>query len=160
MSLRSAIISWTVLSLAAALVATPAFARAPGDPGTRLTQQDLKSGFGRPESIQGTISLVKPEEGLLIVTRHGPSEPTSTEITVATPEAAPNDNGSTVSQVTATNGTGETDYNFRVIASTLIKVGGQTARLGDLAGLENRQVTVHFIPKRSGNYAFGIDVAP
>ncbi|HEV3276269.1 MAG TPA: hypothetical protein VG860_05585 [Terriglobia bacterium] len=123
---------------------------------------DRRSGFGRPESISGTISLVSPEEGLLIVTKQGPGQPASTNVT-GTTVVTQNPDGTTSSADTSVSmgpGPGETDYRFRVTGNTLIRLDGRPATLRDLAGVQDKQATVHFIPERNGNFAKGIEVGP
>ena len=48
------------------------------------SSRDLRAGFGRPETISGTISSVD-ERGVLILKREGPSEPATTQLTVSGP---------------------------------------------------------------------------
>jgi hypothetical protein len=111
-----------------------------------LRAPDAESGFGKPETITGTISVVEPGEGAVMLARRGPTEPPSTELV--------GNNG----QVTALQGPGETNYSFRVTSSTIIKVGGQPAKLADLAELQDKQATVRFVPKRDGNFATSLEV--
>ncbi len=121
---------------------------------------DRRSGFGNPESITGTISLVRPDEGLLVVKEQGVGHSSNISgATVVTQDA----NGSTTAtdtDVSAAPAPAETKYEFRVTANTLIRANGRSATLSDLAGMQNRQVTVHFVPERNGNFAKGIEVGP
>jgi hypothetical protein len=130
------------------------------DPGgrTEVSSQDLKGGFGRPESITGTIVMVKPEQGVLVLALLGPSQPPSTDIIVHTKTV--NTGGAMVreEEVTATPAPGETDFNFKVTSSTLIKLDGRQVALGKLATLKGREATVRFVPRRAGNFALGIEV--
>ncbi|HEV2426580.1 MAG TPA: hypothetical protein VGZ29_17280 [Terriglobia bacterium] len=128
---------------------------APGDRGS-----DHRSGFGRPESITGKISLVKPDEGLLVVQEQGAGH--STNVSGAA-TITQNPNGSTTTKdtdVSASPGPAEPEYHFRVTANTLIRINGQRTTLNDLAGMQNKQATVHFVPERNGNFAKGIEVGP
>jgi hypothetical protein len=119
---------------------------------------DRRSGFGNPESISGTISVVKPAEGLLIVENQGAGHSTNVSGAAVVTQ---NPNGSTTTadtDVSAAPAPAETKYEFRVTAHTLIRVNGQRATLRDLAGMQDKQVTVHFVPERNGNFAEGIEV--
>jgi hypothetical protein len=106
-----------------------------------------KSGFGRPETITGTILMVEPGEGVVILARYGPTEPPSTQLV------------GTTSHMTVQPGPGETNYSFRITSSTVIKVGGRPATVADLGKLQNKQATVHFIPKRGGNFATSLEIS-
>lgn len=123
--------------------------------------QDRRSGFGRPESITGTVTLVNPEEGLLVVAEHAPGRTTTIEVTGAS-AVTPNPDGTASATDTVTSAAqvpAPTDYRFRVTGSTLITLNGQRATLNDLSGVQGKQVTVHFIPQRNGNFAKGIEVS-
>lgn len=119
---------------------------------------DRRSGFGQPESITGTITMVNPDEGLLVVTEQGAGH--STDVSGAT-VTTQNPDGSTTATdtgVSAAPAPAPVKYHFRVTAHTLIRADGRSVRLSDLAGMQNRQVTVHFVPERNGNFAQGIEV--
>ena len=121
---------------------------------------DRRGGFGRAESITGTISLARPDTGLLILTQRGPGQPPSLVIKGAT-IVTRNPDGTTTrtdTGVTAEPGPGETDYHFRLTNSTLIRVNGRSATPSDLAGLQDKEATVHFVPQRSGNFAQTVEV--
>jgi hypothetical protein len=150
--LRLGVLVLLAFGLPAASVRAKAAASGAGD----------KSGFGRPESIEGTISIVKPEEGLLVVTEQGPGQPPSTQVKGATVVTQNSDGTSTATDtaVTAQPGPGETDYRFRITSSTLIRANGQRVTMNGLAGMQGKQVTVHFVPERNGNFAKGIEVSP
>lgn len=127
-------------------------------PGARDSER--KSGFGRPESITGRISMVKPDEGLLIVEEQGAGHSTNVSGAAVVTQ---NPNGSTTTadtDVSASPGPAQTEYRFRVTANTLIRVNGQRAALNDIAGMQDKQATVHFVPERNGNFAHGIEVGP
>ena len=146
---------------AALFAATRAFAQrsAPAPAESRaVSARDAKSGFGRPESITGTLTAVIPEEGLVVVVRRGPGEPPSTELT-GTREVVP-ENGRMVvkDSFTATPAEGETDYSFKVGARSAVELNGRPASLSQLASLGGAQATVRFIPERSGNYTLSLDV--
>lgn len=151
-----------VLSFVASSLAAEPQPRPEADTLRAVQAAEQKGGFGRAESITGTISLVKPDEGLLIVTERGPGQPASLMITGAT-MVTKNPDGSTTKTdagVSAESGPGETDYHFRVTNSTLIRVNGRSVALSNLARLEDKKVTVHFIPERNGNFAKTIEVRP
>jgi hypothetical protein len=122
--------------------------------------QDQRSRFGRLELITGAVSLVRPDEGLLIVTKRGLGQAPSTTITGVTTVTrnADGTTSSTDTGVSAESGPAETDYRFRVTNSTLIRLNGRSATLSDLAGMQDKQATVHFVPQRNGNFAKTIEV--
>ena len=130
------------------------------DPGgrTEVSSQDLKGGFGRPESITGTIVMVKPEQGVLVLALLGPSQPPSTWIVVHSKHRQDGDTVIREEEVTAVPGPGETDFSFRVASSTLIKIDGRRAALADVATFKGHEATVRFVPRRAGNFALGIEV--
>jgi hypothetical protein len=151
------------LAVAAGVLAASLVAAAPGpqtdaqkSPAVRAS--DRRSGFGNPESITGTISVVKPDEGLLIVVNQGAGHSTNVSGAAVVTQ---NPNGSaatTDTDVSAAPAPAATKYEFRVTAHTLIRVNGQRATLRDLGGMQDKQVTVHFVPERNGNFAEGIEV--
>jgi len=120
-----------------------------------LNPQDRRAGFGRPETITGTISMVDASHGVIFLSRTV-SAPASTEVTTVQ-KTAPN--GTTQDQSTESAAPGQADYKFKVSSSTPITVGGQRVTLADLAGLSGRQATVRCVPQRSGDYALGIEVS-
>jgi hypothetical protein len=118
---------------------------------------DRRSGFGRPESITGAISMVNPEEGLLIVAQQGAGHAT---VVSGVAVVTTNEDGSTTrgdTGVSAAPGPAVTEYRFRVGSSTLIQINGRNATLSDLAGMQDQQVAVRFVPERNGNFAKRID---
>lgn len=119
-----------------------------------------RSGFGKPESITGIISLVKPDEGLLTLEEQGAGHSTNVSGATAVTQNANGSTTSTDTDVSASQGPSEPEYRFRVTANTLIRVNGQRATLNDLAGMQNKQAIVHFVPERNGNFAKGIEVGP
>lgn len=121
------------------------------------SSRDLRAGFGRPETISGTISSVD-ERGVLILKREGPSEPATTQLTVSGPPNPDSAAPARSDEVQTSPGPGQTDYTFRITSSTQIQINGQNKPVADLAGLGNRRATVRFIPRRSGNFASSIDV--
>jgi hypothetical protein len=123
-----------------------------------ISSQDSKGGFGRPETITGTIVMVRPEEGIVILAVRGPSEPPSTQIVVHQKTFRHGDTVVREQDTTAAKGPGETDFSFRVISSTLIKVDGEPVALRELATSKDREATVRFVPQRPGNFALGIEV--
>lgn len=121
-----------------------------------VSSRDVRAGFGKPETISGTISEVD-QRGLLMVKREGPSEPSTTQLTVTETH---NNSAETPqsTEVQTAPGPGQTDYTFRITSSTQIRIDGQSKSLADLAGFENRRATVHFIPRRSGNFAYSVRI--
>ena len=83
-----------------------------------------KTPWSKPETLSGTISSVKSDEKLVIVT-------SSTGV----------------------------PYDFKVTGATKIKVGDQKGKLEDLSGATNKQVSVAYLPTRTGNVARSIEVS-
>jgi ABC-type amino acid transport substrate-binding protein len=50
-------------------------------------------------------------------------------------------------------------YNFKVSGATKIKIGDQKGKLDDLSGATNKQVSVAYVPTRTGNMARSIEVS-
>jgi len=123
------------------------------------SSQHSKSGFGKPESLTGTLTLVNPQEGLVIVTQRGPNEPPSTQISGTETKAPNSDEVVETNSVKVTPGPGQTEYRFRVTTHSLLKAGDQRVSLADLAQFQNKPATVYFVPERSGNFVLGIDVS-
>jgi len=116
-----------------------------------LNGQDMRSGFGRLETLSGTVSMVNGPN--VVVTCHGPSEPASPQVTVT--QSTTQESGATVPgnrTMSITEGPGQTDYHFKITSRTLIRVDGRPATLADLAQLQNERATIRFIPEPSGNY--------
>jgi len=153
---------WILLAIAGCTVAG-AFATPQSEPHAAgrgaVSSRDQRAGFGRPETISGTITSID-ERGLLNVKREGPSEPPTTDLTVVETRNPNGGASSEPEEVQATPGPGRTDYTFRMTASTLIRINGQAKSLADLAGLQNRRATVHFVPRRSGDFATSVEVGP
>lgn len=116
-----------------------------------VSLRDKRSGFGKPETISGTISVVD-ERGLLTLRRQGPGEPATTDLTVAETRSSPGEPGKTAA-VDASPGLGQTDYTFRITSATRISVNGSAKSRADLGELQSRQATIYFVPRRSGNFA-------
>lgn len=131
---------------------------APNDRPIASQAQDGKDGFGRPETITGTIWMVKPEEELVVLAVRGPSQAPSTDFVVHTKTLRAGNSVIREEEVRTVPAPGETDFNFRVASSTLIKVDGHRLALGELSTLKGREATVRFVPQRDGNLALGIEV--
>jgi len=144
--------------LAAGLVAAAPEPQTDTQKSPAVRTADRRSGFGNPESITGTLSIVEPDEGLLIVKNQGAGQ--STNVSGAAVVTQNPDGSATTADtdVSAAPAPAETKYEFRVTAHTLIRLNGQRATLRDLVGMQNKQVTVHFVPERNGNFAEGIEV--
>jgi hypothetical protein len=125
---------------------------------TEASSQDVKGGFGRPEAITGTVMMVKAEEGIVVLAVTGQSQAPSTVIVVHSKSVQDGDAVTRKEEITAVPGPGETDFNFRVDRSTLVKVDGRRVALGELARLKGREATIRFVPRRAGNFALGIEV--
>jgi hypothetical protein len=125
---------------------------------TEASSQDVKGGFGRPETITGTVMMVKAEEGIVVLAVTGQSQAPSTVIVVHSKSVQDGDTVNREEEITAVPGPGETDFSFRVARSTLIKVDGHRVALSELATLKGREATVRFVPRRAGNFALGIEV--
>ena len=148
------------LAFLASILPLAAHATKPADDGQPSAHsQDSKSGFGKPETIAGILTLVNPQEGLVIVTRRGPGEPASTQLSGTETRNPRTGEVVKTDTVQATPGPGETDYRFRVTAHSLIKAGDQRVTLADLTQFQNKPATVYFVPERSGNFVLGLDVS-
>jgi hypothetical protein len=132
----------------------------PGDTPTKgaISSPDSEGGFGRPWRVTGTILMVKPDQGMVALALRGASQAPSTDIIVHTKTVHNGDAAIREEEMTAAPAPGETDFNFRVTSSTLIKVDGQRVALSALATLKGRVATVRFVPRRAGNFALGIEV--
>jgi hypothetical protein len=126
--------------------------------GTGASSQGVKGGFGRPETITGTVLMVKAEEGIVVLAVTGQSQAPSTVIVVHSRSVQDGDAVNREEDITSVPGPGETDFSFRVARSTLIKVDGRRVALGELDTLKGREATVRFVPRRAGNFALGIEV--
>ena len=157
--LRRYLLGFSVLLLTAGYAAI--VAKSQSDPGSpsrdAASTRDLRSGFGKPETISGTISSVD-QRGMLLLKREGPTEPASTQLTVTQPHDSTQNGAPQPEQVQATPGPGQTDYAFRITTSTQIRVNGEKESLADLTGFSGQRATVRFVPRRSGNFAATIEV--
>jgi hypothetical protein len=120
--------------------------------------QGVKDWLGKPQSIAGTLTLVKPQEGLVIITRSGPNEPATMQLSGTETRDPKTNEVVKTDTITATPGPGETRYRFRVTAHSLLKAGSQRVSLADLTQFQNRPAIVHFVPERSGNFVLGLEV--
>lgn len=125
--------------------------------GTTQRGRNSSALSNKPETITGRITMVKPQEGIVIVVRTGPSEPLATELSW-TESRDPASGGVERSPMTVTQAPGETDYAFKVTSSTLITVDGQRTSLDRLASSPYRQATVRFLARRTGDFAVEIRV--
>jgi hypothetical protein len=125
---------------------------------TEASSQDVKGGFGRPETITGTVLMVKAEEGIVVLAVTGQSQAPSTVIVVHSKSVQDGDAVKREEEITAVPGPGETDFSFRVARSTLVKVDGHRVGLSELPTLKGREATVRYVPRRAGNFALGIEV--
>jgi hypothetical protein len=152
-----------VLSVSHAL-AQVADSPAPGDPSPASTNQraanqpaSLKSLFGKPERISGKISMVVPDQRLIVLTVPANEVPKflmvledSTTVTPHSESVVKHHKKVVLTQSTAAS------FNFKVTSATAIKVGGRPMA-GSLTALNDKQATVRFVPLRSGNIAQTID---
>ena len=126
-----------------------------GKPAPREIPKNL---IGKPEKISGTISMVLPEQRLVVLTVPAGSVPkflmVLEENTTVTqkPEGVVKHHRKVI--LTQSD---EVNFNFKVTKSTSIIVGGQPMS-GSLAALDNREATVRFVPLPSGNIAQAIEV--
>jgi hypothetical protein len=128
------------------------------DASTVASSQDVKGGFGRPETITGTVLMVEAEEGIVVLAVTGQSQAPSTVIVVHSKSVQDGDAVNREEEITAVPGPGETDFSFRVSRSTLVKVDGHRVGLSELRTLKGREATVRYVPRRAGNFALGIEV--
>ena len=120
-------------------------------PSPSASSDEQSAGFGRPETIAGTMVMVVPEQNLVVLAvQTSPDQKTS----IAEPSPNAGDGGRTVKIIHS----GATEFDFRVTASSWIRAGGERLSLTDLAGLSGRQVTVRFVPHRAGNFVESIEV--
>jgi hypothetical protein len=148
------------LGLTLAVPSVPLAAQGQSDGTHPVTHpEDSKRSVGKSETITGTLSGVDPEKGIIIVTRRGPHEPPSLQLSWT--ETVSTDTGGHVekSPITVSQGPGETAYDFRVTNSTSIQMNGSPASLKSLAAFPNAKTKVRFTPKRDGNFAFEITVS-
>ena len=124
--------------------------------GQTASARDLRNGFGRIETISGTIAAVD-DRGIIVLRRVGPSEPATTDLTVTESREDPN-GPARITSVQAQPGPGRTEYNFRVTPSTRITVNGQSQTLQQIAGVQDEKANVEFVPRRSGNFATKIEI--
>jgi hypothetical protein len=125
---------------------------------SEVSPQDSKGGFGRPETITGTVMMVKAEEGIVVLAVTGQSQAPSTVVVVHSRSVQDGDSTTREEEITAVPGPGETDFSFRVDRWTLVKVDGHRVALGELGTLKGREATIRFVPRRAGNFALGIEV--
>jgi hypothetical protein len=123
-----------------------------------VSSQDSEGGFGKPETITGTILIVKAEQGIVVLAVQGSSQPPSTVVVVHSKSVQNGDSVTREEDITAVPGPGETDFSFRVARSTLIKVDGRRLAWDELPTLKGREATVRYVPRRAGNFAVGIEV--
>jgi|GEM_PF-1545117 len=120
-------------------------------PRSSLSSEELSAGFGRPETIAGTMVMVVPEQNLVVLAvQTSPDQKTS----IIEPSPNRSDDERTVKIIRS----GATEFDFRVTASSWIKAGGERLSLTDLEALAGRQVTVRFVPRRAGNFVESIEV--
>jgi hypothetical protein len=119
-------------------------------PSPSASSDELSAGFGRPETITGTMVMVVPEQNLVVLAvQTRPDQKTSIV------EPGPNAGDERTVKIIHS---GATEFDFRMTASSWIRAGGERLTLTDLAGLAGRQVTVRFVPHRAGNFVESIEV--
>ncbi|HEV2382003.1 MAG TPA: hypothetical protein VG206_19710 [Terriglobia bacterium] len=109
------------------------------------------------ETITGRISTINRKEGIVVLVRSGPSEPSATQLSW-TESREPEVNGVERSPVTASQVPGETDYAFKVTPSTLIVIDGRRTSLDGLASSPNKAARVRYRARRTGDFALEIRV--
>jgi hypothetical protein len=153
-----------LLCLAGSLIATvpssqSAQAQDSNNSGPAPTSQDRKAGFGKPQVVTGTISMILPQQRMVVINVTDPR--LAAEVLQST-RTITRQNGQTVSQsdnVTGvTEAPGKAQLTFEVNGGTLIRVKGERATFSDLEMSLNKQVRVRFVPHRSGNVARTVDV--
>jgi len=120
---------------------------------------DLKGSFGKSETITGALSGVDPIKGIILLTRRGPHEPPSVQLSWTESGSSGTGGHTQRSPISVSQGPGETTYDFKVTGSTLIRVNGTDASLGSLAKFPNARAAVRFTPRRDGNFALEITVS-
>lgn len=91
---------------------------------TKSANAGKKTPWSKPETLSGTISSVKSDDKLVVVTSSA-----------------------------------GVPYDFKVTGATKIKIGDQKGKLDDLSGATNKQVSVAYLPTRTGNVARSIEVS-
>ena len=112
---------------------------------------------GQVETITGRISLVEPGEGILTLVQTGPSQPPAMQINWGETRD-PLSGGIQKSPPTPSEVPGETDYAFKVVASTRLMVHGRPTSLDHLVSFRNRPATVRFQARKTGDFALEIKV--
>lgn len=115
------------------------------------------SPFKGAETITGRISMINRKEGIVILVRSGPSEPSATQLSW-TESRDPEGNGVERSPVTVSQVPGETDYAFKVTPATLIVIEGRRTSLDGLASSPNKAAMVRYRARRTGDFALEIRV--
>ena len=143
--------------LASAFLAVSAAAQGQTRGGHAAALSDTKGAFGKSETIAGTLTIVDPIKGLIVVARRGPDEPRSLQLSWSEKASSTGEHGE-MSSITVSQGPGETDYDFRITNSTVIEVNGVRQPLASLAALSNANVTVLFTPRRDGDFAAQVTI--
>jgi hypothetical protein len=124
---------------------------------TQRDRYSRTSPFKGTETITGRISMINRKEGIVILVRSGPTEPSATQLSW-TESRDPESNGVERSPVTASQVPGETDYAFKVTPSTLIVIDGRRTTLDGLASSPNKAAMVRYQARRTGDFALEIRV--
>jgi hypothetical protein len=145
----------TFVATAATVIAQeqPQGAYAAADPASS------KRSSAKTETVIGSLSGVDPVKGLVIVTRRGPHEPPSLQLSWTESTSSETGGRTEKGPITVSQGPGETTYDFKVTASTSILVNGVQSSVGSLAKYQNAKTTVRFTPKHDGNFALEIRVS-
>ena len=133
--------------------ASPAKAAAPSAAARRSNQQ-----FGGPETLKGIITMVRPGNRLVVITRTG--GPRSPQASWTQTVARGTNEVVDKSAMTLGEGEGHTDYAFKITDATAIQVGGRKVTLAELAASQNKPATVRFSARRDGDFAISISVGP
>ena len=126
-------------------------------PAAQKNPAPLLSRSKRPETIDGKITIIRPDEGIVVVVRTGPFEPKMTQLTW-TETRDPVSGRVEKSPMSVTEVPGETDYAFKITPRTLIEINGQRTSVEHLARSRNKPATVRFLPERKGDFALEIRV--
>jgi hypothetical protein len=154
------VFQWALIGLTfVATAATVAAQEQPQGAPAATDPANSKRSSAKTEIITGALSGVDPAKGIIIVAHRGPHEAPSLQLSWTETVSSETGGHTEKSPITVSQGPGETDYDFRVTASTSILVNGARVALGSLAKFQNAKTTVRFTAKHDGNFALEIAVS-
>jgi len=148
-----------LVALGSTLAVATAAVTAPAQPQDGFAVSHPHSLKTSSERITGALTGVDPVRGIIVVAHRGPHEPPSVQLSWSETVSSETGGHTEKSPISVSQGPGETDYDFRVTPSTLIRINGANAWLGNLAKFPNATATVRFTPRHDGNFALEITVS-